>query len=178
MENTKNKLSDYASFFLDQMSHSLDTKLYFYGSVQRYDYYDNQSDIDIDIFADNVSSMKYKLSNFLSKYNDDKEVKFNYFILKTKYNKIIKGCKVSFKNKQHKLFLEINIFDEKYKQYVIEEHVYKTNLPIHIVILFSILKFFHYRVSLLSVDNYRYLKTFCLNYLLIGEIDEFVRLSI
>ena len=106
MENTKNKLSDYASFFLDQMSNSLDTKLYFYGSVQRYDYYDNQSDIDIDIFADNVSSMKYKLSNFLSKYNDDKEVKFNYFILKTKYNKIIKGCKVSFKNKQHKLFLE------------------------------------------------------------------------
>lgn len=178
METTKNKLSDYASFFLDQMSSSLDTKLYFYGSIQRYDYYHNQSDIDIDIFTDNIQSMKYKIYSFLNKYNDKKDIKFKHFILKSKKHEVINGYKVSYKDKDHNLFLEINIFDDKYKNNVLEEHNYKTYLPFHIVILLAILKFWHYNIPLLSIDTYRYLKSFCLNYLLVGELDEFINLSI
>lgn len=179
METTKNKISDYDSFFLDQMSKTLDTKLYFYGSIQRYDYYPNKSDIDIDIFADNVSSMKYKLSGFLNSHNhDNQHINFKSFVLKTKNTEIINGHKVSYKDKSRHLFVEINLFDDKYKKAILEEHTYKTHLPFYIIILFTILKFFHYQLPVLSINQYRKCKEFCLNYLLNGHLDEFVNLGI
>lgn len=178
METTKNKMSDYDSFFLEQMSKTLDTKLYFYGSIQRYDYYPNKSDIDLDIFADNVSSMKYKLSGFLNSHNHDKtNIEFKSFVLKTKHAEIIRGHKVSYKDKARHLFIEINLFDEKYKKAILDEHNYKTHLPFYIIILFTILKFCHYQVPMLSINEYRKCKEFCLNYLLNGQFDEFINLG-
>ena len=182
IKNVENKLSDYTLFFLEQMSITLDTTLYFYGSIKRYDYYNNQSDIDIDIFTDNIQSMNYKLFSFLNKYNNNVEnntdIKFKQFVLKTKYNELINGYKVSYKNKQSKLFLEINIFNEKYKKNVLDEHNYKTHLPLHIIILLSILKFSHYTLQILSINNYRYYKSVCLNYLMNGNLDEYINLEI
>jgi hypothetical protein len=178
METTKNKMSDYGSFFLEQMSKTLDTKLYFYGSIQRYDYYPNKSDIDIDIFADNVSSMKYKLYGFLNSHNHNKKnVEFKSFVLKTKHAQIVRGIKVSYKDKERDLFIEINLFDEKYKKVILEEHNYKTHLPFYVIILFTILKFCHYQLQLLSINDYRAYKEFCLNYLLNGHFDEFINLG-
>ena len=52
METTKNKLSPETKQFFDKLSSYLDTKLYFYGSVQRDDYFDGKSDIDVDILED------------------------------------------------------------------------------------------------------------------------------
>ena len=46
------------------MQEYLDTKLYFYGSVQRNDYIDNVSDIDICIFSDNIDSTILKVQQY------------------------------------------------------------------------------------------------------------------
>lgn len=178
MQTTKNTMSDYDREFLDNLSKSLDTNLYFFGSIQRYDYYPKQSDIDIDIFSDNIESTKYKLYSFLSNNSpNNQDVTFKSFILKIKNTHIINGYKVSYKNIPHKCFLEINLFDTKYKDIVLEEHNFKTFLPLHIIVLFAILKLFHYNLSLISVNNYRYCKEFCLNYLLTGYLDEYINLG-
>jgi predicted nucleotidyltransferase len=71
METTKNKISPYAKQFFDKLSSYLETKLYFYGSVQRNDYFPNSSDIDVDIFTDNESSTILKLQNFLKVKRSD-----------------------------------------------------------------------------------------------------------
>ena len=91
METTKNKLSPYASDFFNKLSNYLDTKLYFYGSIQRDDYFTNDSDLDVAIFTDNISSMKSKLSNFLQ---NDKKL-FEKFILRLK-NRVSFGYKLMY----------------------------------------------------------------------------------
>jgi len=66
METTKNKLPDDINAFFSKLSKYLDTKLLFYGSVQRSDYFPGSSDIDVDIFTDNVDSTITKLQHFLN----------------------------------------------------------------------------------------------------------------
>lgn len=65
LTKTKNKLPDSTTNFLNNLSEYLQTPLYFYGSIQRYDYFPGKSDIDIDIFTDNEKSTISKLSNYL-----------------------------------------------------------------------------------------------------------------
>ena len=65
MTKTKNKLPDKTNYFLTNLSDYLQTPLYFYGSIQRYDYYHGHSDIDIDIFTNNEKSTINTLSNYL-----------------------------------------------------------------------------------------------------------------
>jgi predicted nucleotidyltransferase len=56
METTKNKLSQEESVFFDKLKNYIDKPIYFYGSIQRDDYFPQLSDIDIDIFSDNINS--------------------------------------------------------------------------------------------------------------------------
>ena len=65
MENTKHQLNNFQKTFFDKLSNYLDTKLYFFGSIQRNDYFPGSSDIDVDIFTENENSTIAKLSNYL-----------------------------------------------------------------------------------------------------------------
>ena len=72
MENieyaTKNLPENIRQFF-QQMQNYLGTSIYFYGSLMRNDYFHGKSDIDIDIFTENETSMIFRLSHFLSVRN-------------------------------------------------------------------------------------------------------------
>ena len=81
METTKNKLSPYASMFYNRLKNYLETSLYFYGSIQRNDYVPDKSDIDVDLFTENINSTITKMQHFL----DVDKSKFKKFI----YNLII-----------------------------------------------------------------------------------------
>ena len=65
METTKNKLPENITIFFKNLSELLDTKLLFFGSVQRNDYFPGSSDIDVDIFTDNIPSTIYKMQHYL-----------------------------------------------------------------------------------------------------------------
>ena len=65
METTKNVLPENVKFFFNNLSDVLDTKLLFFGSVQRDDYFPGKSDIDVAIFTDNVKSTISKLQHYL-----------------------------------------------------------------------------------------------------------------
>ena len=66
METTKNKMPEYNNIFFEKLKNYLDTKLYFFGSVQRPDYFQKGSDIDVAIFTDNIKSTVTKLQSFLN----------------------------------------------------------------------------------------------------------------
>ena len=75
METTKNDLPKNVKRFFYELSEYLDTKLFYYGSIQRSDYVAGKSDIDIDIFTDNEYSMMNKMQHFLHvQKNDFKKV--------------------------------------------------------------------------------------------------------
>ena len=65
METTKNDLPVNVKKFFYNLSEYLDTKMLYFGSVQRSDYVPGKSDIDIDIFTDNENSIITKMQHFL-----------------------------------------------------------------------------------------------------------------
>ena len=65
MLTTRHPLPKKAKRFLDNMSKYIDCKFYYYGSIQRWDYFPGQSDIDIDIFSENLQSTLNKMKIYL-----------------------------------------------------------------------------------------------------------------
>jgi tRNA nucleotidyltransferase (CCA-adding enzyme) len=65
METTKNKLPENINLFFEKLKNYLDAELYFYGSVQRNDYFHGSSDIDVDIFThdENNTFIKFFFDN-------------------------------------------------------------------------------------------------------------------
>ena len=149
METTKNDLPPDVKKFFYNLSDYLDTKLLYYGSVQRSDYVPGKSDIDVDIFADNPDSLITKLQHFL-------QLKKNKF-RKTMYiidDNTVYGYKVKYENKDKQIKAEFAIYDEKDKDVIIKQHQKKMILPIYISILLYILKTFYYRIPILTKSFY------------------------
>lgn len=175
METTKNKMPIYATQFFDKLSNYLDTKLYFFGSVQRNDYFPDSSDIDVDVFTDNESSTITKLQNFLGV----QRYEFKKFIYKLhKSNKLVHGRKIEYKDPINNFSTEISIYDEKDKQEVLFEHNSKTILPFYVSYPLIVLKYLYYTVGIIPKDTYKLMKRFLMNYLVEGRDVEFITTDI
>ena len=112
METINNKIPEETKQILNKLSEYLDTKLYFFGSIQRADYYHYKSDIDIDIFTDNINTTLFKLQSF---FNINKK-EFNKVILRIGFNNhVIYGYKLNIKLPNYQLKTEICIWNDKYK---------------------------------------------------------------
>lgn len=154
MEYTKNKLPIKTQEFLNKMKEYLDTNLYFYGSVQRFDFFPNKSDIDICIFTDNTQTMIHKLASFL--HIDKNKIKKILLNIKneSKKNEIIYCYKTMYKNPKLNLILEITICSEKYKKKMLNNCIKGLNIPFYITIILTILKFVYYYLDLFSFKIY------------------------
>jgi len=158
MTKTKNKLPDATNNFLNNLSEYIQTPLYFYGSVQRNDFFPGYSDIDVDIFTPNEKSTINKLSNYLQIDKKD----FKKIVCQNDKKRMIYGYKKYYKNESLDLKVEFSIYNEKYKNDVLESHEYKTNLPLHIVILLYLLKFTYYKLQIIESKMYRKYKNYIL----------------
>ena len=171
METTKNKMTPYEEQFFYKLGNQLNTQIYYYGSIQRSDYFPKSSDIDVDIFTNNESSTIAKLQNILGveKYH------FRKFLYKlNKTNIIVQGKKVQYEDKDQGFRTEISIYSEKDKEFVLRDHNYKTVLPFYILYLLMILKYLHYTFGIITKDLYKYLKRLLMNTLFNGKDEEFV----
>lgn len=171
METTKHEMNPYAKQFFNKLGIYLDTQIYYFGSIQRLDYFPDKSDIDVDLFTDNESSIIMKLQSFLNieKYHFKK---FVYKLHKT--NKFVDGYKVKYEEPNKNFFTEISIYNEKYKDDVLLEHNYKSILPFYVTFFLIILKLFYYKLQIISEDTYTYFKKIIMNYMVEGEDVEFV----
>jgi hypothetical protein len=155
METTKNKLPEKVERFFINLSEYLDTKILYYGSVQRADYFEGMSDIDVDIFTDNTNSMINKLQHFL---NISKK-KFKKIVWRLNYNnQVVYGEKVFYKSPSKDFQVEFSIYDEKYKKGVLKEHLRKIVLPFYAIWILTILKFIYYQLNLLDKNTFNYFK--------------------
>jgi hypothetical protein len=159
METTNNEISPYASIFFSRLSNYLDTKLYFFGSVQRYDYFQS-SDIDVDIFSDNLESTLSKMRNFL--HVKKEEFKKIIWRLKTK-NKVITGYKLMYLQPEHNFAAEFSIYDEKYKDDILSIHNSKNSIPFYATFVLIIAKFLYHTLNVIPSSLYSSCKRFFLN---------------
>jgi predicted nucleotidyltransferase len=136
MEKIKYKISKQKKKFLQRMEEFLNTKLYFYGSIQRYDYIDNVSDIDVLIFTNNFDNILLLLNQYLILRN--KQIKKIHTISKDNKNTIINGYKINYKSDIIKL--EISIYNNKNKKYILQHVRNDFNLPIYFTFCLYILK--------------------------------------
>jgi len=171
METTKHKLSNYHIIFFKKLGNYLDTKMYYFGSIQRHDYFPKYSDIDVDIFTENESSTISKMQHFLHKEKYEFK-KFVYRLDKSK--KLVEGYKISYKEQNHHLNVEFSIYNEKYKEDVLAEHKRKIDLPFYISFFLIILKFIYYNFGLIPKFIYYKIKQFLMNICIDGKNSEFV----
>jgi hypothetical protein len=175
METTKNNLTLYEKDFFEKLKNYIDKPIYFYGSIQRDDYFPQLSDIDIDIFTDNVFSTLVLLQNFLN--INKKEFKKSFYKI-DKTNTVVPGYKSKYIDEVNKLTLEISVYDEKYKNEILQEHQSKFNLPIYITALLSILKFLHHNLGILPIYYYSKFKKYLTNNCYDNNKSEFLVLDL
>jgi len=155
MQTTKHELSSYETIFFNNIKEYLDTRLYFYGSIQRDDYFKGKSDIDVDIFTDNESSTIFKLQTLL---NVEKG-KIKKTIWKSfKNNYLIRGHKLVYTDVVNDLRVEFSIYNEKYKYEMLREHNRKAQIPYYASIMLIIIKILYYNLNIISKQTYRTFK--------------------
>jgi hypothetical protein len=174
METTKNKFTSYEEYFFNNLKNYLNTPLYFYGSIQRSDYKSQQSDIDVDIFAENEKDIILKLQNLL---NIEKS-EFKRVVYKlNKQNVVVHGYKTKYIDEKNKLNIEFAIFNIKYKNFILYEHKSKFNLPYYISLILVLFKFLHYDLCILPLTYYRKIKKFLINNCYDNSMSEFISID-
>jgi len=174
METTKNNLPPNIIHFFKKLSNYLDTKLMFFGSVQRADYLPGSSDIDVDIFTDNVKSTIIKVQHFLKV----KKTKFKRFVWKLNNSqRVAYGYKIMYKNPEEKLAAEFSIYDEKFKDDILKEQLAKIDIPLYISWMLIFLKILHYNLEIISKETYKMYKKIILSYMIGLPEDNFVVLE-
>jgi len=175
METTKNKLSPYASDFFNKLGNYLDTKLYFYGSIQRDDYFNNDSDLDIAIFTENIDSILYKISNFLK----IKKTEFKKFVWNLSLTKnIVSGYKYMYEEPENNFKAEFAIYDEKYKNDLLLEYNDKIQIPFYATYLLIFVKILYYKLQIMSRYWYSYFKKIIITTLCGKPRDNFVIIDV
>ena len=174
MQTTKNELTKNEKIFFNGVSKYLESPLYFYGSIQRSDYIQGKSDIDVAIFTDNETSSINKLIHYLhiTKYS------FNKFAIEHhRNNKIIKGIKVFYNDPSGEFSTEFAIVNTTYKNLFLTYHEDKTILPFYISFCLIILKIFHYKLGILPHIYYTTLKNILMTEGLLLPRTKFLRLG-
>jgi hypothetical protein len=154
METTYNKLNSSTQILMDKLKYYLETPIYFYGSVQRLDFFPNYSDIDIDIFTENEQSVINKLCHFFGM--DKRDIK--PVIYRTRRNQTVKGFKTKYENIEKNIYIEISIYREKDKETILTEHNRETPLPYIVVLLLVILKSIYYYFGIIDKEYFLYFK--------------------
>lgn len=168
MNKIPDVLSQNIQNYFNELKNYLDTDLYFYGSVTREDYIPNKSDIDLCIFSDNEQSTINKLIFFL--HAQQKNIKK---VLIKLNDEIYYGYKIKFIIDDVRC--EIHIYNESFKNTIIDDLNKPSKASFFFKILIYILKFFYYKIPLISKDTYILLKKYYMNTLIKNyNVDFFV----
>ena len=148
-----NRLTPKERHFFSTLSSYLQKPLFFFGSVQRFDYLKGMSDIDVAIFTDNIPSTLKKLQLFL---NYSKPI--DKFIYRNKLSRsVIYGNKLMYKTPTNDIITELSIYNIKDKKVILQDQLSKINVPIFVSVLLLILKFL-YSLNLVSSKDSKYWK--------------------
>jgi hypothetical protein len=174
METTRNKLPEKVELFFKELSEYLDKKLLYYGSVQRRDYFEGKSDIDVDIFTNNENSTITKMQHFL----DVPKNNFKKIIWRLNHNnQVVYGHKIFYISPEKDFQVEFAIYNDKYKKGVLTEHLKKTVLPFYAIWFLTILKYFYYQLHLIDKNKFTYMKKIIMTYGIGLPHDDFVVLK-
>ena len=154
MEDIKDRLGEYKYNFFNSLQNYLETELYFYGSIKRFDYISNSSDIDIIVITDNVKSMLSKIQTYLNVSKDKTQKIFQQYSVYDK--EVITGYKIKYN--ENNIEFDLLVYDDKYRKVVLQNIYDINNLPLYMITILYILKILYYKLHLISRNIYNKLK--------------------
>jgi hypothetical protein len=166
----QNKLPAKTWMFFKALSAYVNKPIYFFGSVRRFDFIPEKSDIDIDIFTDNLNSTRVQLMHFLKPKKKFKKIIWRL----PSSNKVAHGFKIYYENPRDKIITEISVYEEKMKRYILDEHKLQSSLPGFIYFLLYLVKILYYNMGLLSKEQYKKVKAFFLHTAVAKPAGDFV----
>jgi hypothetical protein len=150
LEKIKDKLTSNEYIYFSQLQTYLDLTLFFIGSIARSDYFQNNSDIDIEVFSDNIASSKFKIDNLFSYYN----VQINKFIVFKIKDMSVSGCKYSVYDKQYNIHFDLTLYKKKCQNMILYYRNMEINIPFFFKFILIILKCLRYYLNI--IDSYQY----------------------
>ena len=171
-KNICSKLTQEQYDYLVALEQFTNSKIHFCGSIKRDDYFIGKSDIDVYLITPNVHDTLFKIREFINCPNHKAYYakwlgQFTIDNLPQEYT--FEGLCIKFKNRIIKL--DINIYDEKYRQNLKLYHdsKHKTLSPF-LVCCLIMLKSLYYNINLISHFQMEKVKCF-LNPYLVEETD-------
>ena len=156
----KDKLSkEQYSYFLE-LQEKIELPLFFIGSITRKDYIADRSDIDIEVFSDNVKSTKVKIECLFNYYSKKDENKFIVFKIN---NVAFSGYKYSYSTLGKDNHFDLTLYKKVCQPELLYNRNIETNLNFFAVIFFSVIKFLHYNLNVINITgdkNYSNLKKY------------------
>ena len=82
------------------------------------------------------------------------EAAVRYFALKKNYDVTF----TFYKNEEKDIYVEFSVYNKTFEKDVLQEHLYKTHLPLYISLMLMILKFCFYKLQIINRKTYIYYK--------------------
>lgn len=150
----KSKMPYQFQEFFNKLEKYLDEEIFFFGSIQRFDYFPYSSDIDAVIFVNNEKSTMNKIQNFLNLQNKSFKKFYNFIPL---CKKVVKGYKCVINDNKNYFKADLLIYNNVYKDCVVKDTEQIRNMPIYCSVILYMLKFLFYN-NILSKELFVYLK--------------------
>jgi len=123
--------------FFERLSEFMELPLYFYGSIQRWDYLPGCSDVDVAMFTPHMENAVIQLQSYFD-------------IPREKIKRIqwrldghtIRGYKVH--STEGELSFDISLFHEKDKRRVLRQYKKEANRPLWVLFVLLLLKYIYY----------------------------------
>jgi len=144
------KFSENTRYFLKNLEESTNHKIYYFGSSRRLDYIQG-CDIDIAMFTDNVPSLITQINGLLNIGNEFKN------IVHMENTIVVNGHKLIYK--KNDIDIELVIYDNKFKNIMLDFYEKSANMPLIISVFLLILKYLN-NYNLLNKKTYYKIKKF------------------
>ena len=153
LNQIKEKLDKKEYDFFYRLEQQLELPLYFIGSITRYDYIKGKSDLDIEVFSENIASTKHKIDYLLDYFLKKKEPKYIVF----KINDIpMSGYKYYFQNENFSF--DFTIYKKESQELLLYQRNIETNIPFYLTFFLITVKYLYYYLNIISNNQYSFIK--------------------
>lgn len=176
MESTRHPLPPELARFLVDMKNYIELPLYFYGSIQRSDFFPGESDIDIAVFSENVPSTlaqllhflklaKRRAKQFVTRFANTTHVAYGYKIV---YTVTLSGNSYP---------IEIAVYSKNDETAVRSDQNKKASMSAPMMWLLIILKYLYYKLQIIPSTTFNYIKTQIIDNSIVNGRNDFVKIS-
>lgn len=157
LEEVKDKLTKKQYNFFLRLKEHIDLPLYFLGSITRCDYIPDKSDLDVEVFTDNIDSTLLKMEYLFDYY--ERKIKRNFIVFEVN-NVPVSGYKYYFKNDMDDIGFDFTLYKKASQNIILRQRIIEKDIPYLFSLFLIIIKILYYHLSIINNSIYSYIKKY------------------